>query len=114
MPTANYEPGDLVVVPFPFTDTETTKRRPALVISSAEFQQANGCLVLLMITSAKHSRWAGDVKLRDWKDAGLPQSSLARLKLFTLDVRFVLRKLGVLSADDRKTVKESLQRHLAL
>lgn len=114
MPTATYEPGDLVVVPFPFTDTAATKRRPALVISSPEFQQANGCMVLLMITSAKHSRWAGDVTLRDWKSAGLPQASLARLKLFTLDNRFVLRKLGILSANDRKAVKESLQRHLAI
>lgn len=114
MPTANYEPGDLVVVPFPFTDSTATKRRPALVLSNSEFNQANGHLVLVMITSAKHSIWTGDVKLQDWRGAGLPQASVVRLKLFTLDVRFVLRKLGRLSASDEGLVGESLKHHLSL
>lgn len=114
MPTESYEPGDVVVVPFPFTDSAATKRRPALVISAADFQRANGHLVLGMITSAKHSQWSGDVRLRDWRQAGLPQPSILRLKLFTLDEQFVLRKLGRLSADDEQAVRGSLKQYLAL
>tara|TARA_R110002094_G_scaffold51068_1_gene62665 strand:- start:15 stop:353 length:339 start_codon:yes stop_codon:yes gene_type:complete len=112
MPT--FEPGDLVVVPFPFTDSAASKRRPALVISTADFQQANAAVVLAMVTTAKHSRWDGDVKLREWKSAGLPQVSVVRLKLFTLDARFVLRKLGTLASKDRLAVSTNLKQFVGI
>jgi len=54
------------------------------------------------------------VKLQDWRGAGLPQASVVRLKLFTLDGRFVLRKLGRLSAHDERLVGGSLKRHFGL
>ena len=102
------EPFDVIVVPFPFTDKAASKRRPALVLSAAAFSSATGHIVLAMITTASFSSWASDVALRDWKAAGLPKASLVRMKLFTLDMRFVLRKLGSLSAHDRKRVIGSL------
>lgn len=109
-----FEPGDLVVVPFPFTDSAASKRRPALVISTADFQQTNEAVVLAMVTSTKHSRWAGDVKLREWKSAGLPQVSMVRFKLFTLDTKFVLRKLGSLSSRDRLAVSTNLKQFVGI
>jgi mRNA interferase MazF len=32
-----YERGDIVLVPFPFSDQTTTKKRPAVVISSSRY-----------------------------------------------------------------------------
>ena len=47
-----YEPYDVVVVPFPFTDRLTSKRRPALVLPDREaFNEEVGQAVLAMITS---------------------------------------------------------------
>jgi len=40
---------------------------------------------------------------------GLPVSSKVRMKLFTLDSRLIIKKIGGLAAKDQKTVKESLQ-----
>ena len=51
----SFEACDVVVVPFPFTDKTTTKRRPSLVLSSAEFNQTVSQAVMAMITSAKNS-----------------------------------------------------------
>ncbi|RYD81610.1 MAG: type II toxin-antitoxin system PemK/MazF family toxin, partial [Sphingomonadales bacterium] len=48
-----FERFDTVVVPFPFTDRRTTKRRPALVLSHSPFADATENVVLAMITSAK-------------------------------------------------------------
>ena len=107
------EPWQVVVVPFPFTDRATTKRRPALVLSAKQFN-GHGHSVLAMITSASHQPWPGDTRLSDLKAAGLTTESLVRLKIFTLDNRFVVRRLGTLAAPDRLAVSTKLRRVMPL
>lgn len=107
------DPWQVVVVPFPFTDRATTKRRPALVLSAKEFNR-HGHSVLAMITSASHQPWPGDTSLSDLKAAGLTTASLVRLKIFTLDNRFIVRRLGALAAADRLAVAAELRRVLPL
>ena len=92
---------DVVVVPFPFTDRQASKRRPALVLSSALFNVASRHSVLAMITSAEQSGWPGDVAVTDLDAAGLPADCLVRLKLFTLDQRLIVKRVGALIAKDR-------------
>ena len=99
MPT--FSPGDVVIVPFPFTDRDAVKRRPALVCSSAAFNRQARHVVLAMITTSTHSAWPDDVPIQDLDAAGLPTASVVRWKLFTLDASFVLRRAGTLSARDR-------------
>jgi mRNA interferase MazF len=96
-----YSPGDVVVVPFPFTGRADVKRRPALVCSSDLFNKRTKHLVLAMITTAAHSSWPGDVPIHDLRATGLPAPSVVRWKLFTLDAAFVLDKTGALSKADR-------------
>ncbi len=98
MPT--FSPGDVVIVPFPFTNRDAVKRRPALVCSSAAFNSQARHLVLAMITTSTHSAWPDDVPIQDLDAAGLPAASVVRWKLFTLDLSFVLRRAGKLSARD--------------
>jgi len=104
MPT--YSPGDVVVVPFPFSDREASKRRPALVCSATAFNDSAHHLVLAMITTATHRKWPGDVAIRDLTSTGLPVASIVRWKLFTLDASLVLRRAGALSARDRATCRK--------
>lgn len=54
---------DVVVVPFPFTDRQTSKRRPALVVSSTDFNDAHEQSILAMITSVSVS-WPSDVAIQ--------------------------------------------------
>lgn len=58
-----YKPGDVVVVPFPFTERLASKRRPALVCSSDSYNGATRHLVLAMITTSAHAKWPGDVAI---------------------------------------------------
>jgi mRNA interferase MazF len=102
---------DVVVVPFPFSDRAAEKRRPALVLSSTAFNRA-GHSVLAMITTRGHHPWPGDCNLEDLDDAGLPLPCIVRLKLFTLDNRIILRRLGRLSVADRARVESNLDKHL--
>jgi mRNA interferase MazF len=104
-----YERFDVVAVPFPFSDAPRAKRRKALVLSPRSFNQRNGSSLLMMITSAAHSRWFLDVKLEKWREAGLQKPCVARMKLFTLDNRLIISKSGELAATDRRSVGAALR-----
>lgn len=107
------EPYDVVVVPFPFTDRDVSKRRPALVVSSTGFNRGHAQLVLAMITSTK-SEWPSDVILDAWRDANLSVPCKVRFRLFTLDRSLVIRKLGILSPEDSQAVRDALSRSIAI
>ena len=110
-----FEAFDVVVVPFPFTDKTTTKRRPALVLSEAKpFNKDTAHSVLAMITSASHSDWPLDIDIEDIDAAGLAFASIIRMKLFTLDDKFIIRKAGTLGRRDREAVVNALQRLLPI
>ena len=104
---------DVVVVPFPFTDKTTTKRRPALILSDARaFNLQVGQAVMAMITSAKNSDWPLDIEILDLDSAGLPSPSIIRMKLFTLDEKLIIRKAGELANSDQTKVIEALRKLL--
>lgn len=108
-PTVTYDQFDVVVVPFPFTDKLTSKRRPAVIISNSEkFNQLCGHSVLAMITSAENESWPLDIKIKDLKESGLTAESVIRFKLFTLDHHLILKKVGRLSPRDRRSFRASL------
>ena len=108
-----FEPLDVVVVPFPFTDRATTKRRPALVVSSDGFNSAHRQTILAMITSVADN-WPSDVPLRHWREAGLKVPCKLRLKLFTLDNAVVAGKVGALSPNDGAAARNALAEALAI
>jgi len=97
----------VVKVPFPYTDRPTRQRRPALIVSSPELQRQHGLSWLLMITSAAHRGWEGDVDIADITLAGLPAPSVVRsAKIATIDSRDA-EYLGLV---DQK-VLNAVQRH---
>jgi mRNA interferase MazF len=98
---------DVVIVPFPFTDKPITKKRPALVLSNAVFNQCKHT-ILSMITTKQHPSWPGDSQIRDYANAGLNTPCLVRFKLFTLDNRLILKKIGLLSHNDAKQIEVQL------
>ncbi len=108
-----YSQFDVVVVPFPFTDVASSKRRPALVLSSASaFNERVGQSVMAMITTAKHSDWPLDTPLTDLKSAGLKAKSIVRMKLFTIDHQLIQKRLGRLGESDRASVQIALYKLL--
>ncbi len=107
------EPWDVVVVPFPFTDSPASKRRPALVLSSLAFNHASGHSLMAQITKAKQSSWPGDFRIQS-AEAGLPEECILRMKLFTIDNRLIQKRTGCLSAADREQVRSVLLQTMAL
>lgn len=88
--------GDLVVIPFPFTDLASEKQRPALVLTSASYNAASPDLVAAYVTSQpQHDRWAVPVRAPDLTGAVLVRESWVRAdKLATIEQGLVRKVVG--------------------
>ncbi|MBB1179176.1 MULTISPECIES: type II toxin-antitoxin system PemK/MazF family toxin [Brevundimonas] len=109
----DFERGDVVRVPFPYTDRNTRQHRPALVVSNGPLGESDRLLWVVMITSAENRRWAEDVPLdEDYAAAGLPAPSLIRpVKIATIDAA-VAKKLGRIDPDRLARAMQSVRAKL--
>ena len=84
--------GDVVVVPFPFSDLTQAKRRPALVVAVLEGDD----LLLCQITSQRvRDNYAIPLEDKDFETGSLRQKSNIRPnRLFTADQHLILYKAG--------------------
>jgi mRNA interferase MazF len=84
--------GDVVVVPFPFSDLSQAKRRPALVVAALQGDD----LLLSQITSQRvRDSYAIPLEDKDFESGGLKQKSNIRPnRLFTADQRIILYTVG--------------------
>jgi len=96
-----YKRGDVVLIPFPFTDLSASKQRPALVVSHEAFHQAGSDIIVCAITSQSPTLVGSFDHLlseEDLAQSGLPKVSKVKCgKLASLDHRIIRKKLGVLS-----------------
>jgi mRNA interferase MazF len=109
-PTTGFRFGDVVLVPFPFTDQTGTKKRPAIVVSSDAYQQRRRDLVIMAVTSQiKPAAVFGEVTITAWQQAGLIQPSVTKPILTTIEKGLVIRKLGQIQLTDRKALENALR-----
>jgi mRNA interferase MazF len=96
--TTSFSQGDVVLVPFPFTDLSAIKQRPALVLSPERLNKGRPDLVVAAITSQIQDVISEDEILlsdSDLKTAGLPKPSIIKLgKIFTIHQGLIRKKLG--------------------
>jgi mRNA interferase MazF len=110
-----YDRGDVVLVPFPFSDQTTTKKRPAVVVSTSLFNKQSPDLVILAVTSKINSPIGiGECLIGDWKAAGLMKPSAIKAAISTMEHTLVLRKLGALSQADVVAMNLSLSAFLGI
>lgn len=105
-----YNFGDIILVPFPFTDQTNTKKRPAVIVSSPKYNIGRADLIIMAITSRLHQvDKLGEVLVNDWQKAGLIKPSVFKPILATIENTLVLKQLGSLQKEDRKTLILILQ-----
>jgi mRNA interferase MazF len=111
--TISFEFGDVVLVPFPFTDQTTTKQRPAVVISSEDYHRERPDIILLAITSQQRlTSNSFDVGVQDWQGAGLLKPSVFKPLVATIERTLVLRRLGKLDPGDQRGLSDLLGKML--
>ena len=94
----------VVAVPFPFMERPAVKRRPALIVSTRDFNAANDHTMMAMITAAMLDRWPSDYHLTKPREAGLNHACHVRWKVFTLPNSLIVKTIGELADEDREAL----------
>lgn len=106
------KPGDVVLVPFVFADSDDSKSRPAIIVSVSEYEVARGDSIMMAISSRIDAPRFGDYVLGDWQAAGLPRPSLAKGVIRTINRRLIARNIGSISDADLAGIRKSLRQIL--
>lgn len=103
---AKFIKGDVVIIPFPFSDLSQSKRRPALIIAPLEGDDA----ILCQITSKTiKDTYAISIDDSDFDAGSLKQSGNIRPnRLFTADSHIILYRAGHIKNDKLNQVIEKL------
>ncbi len=105
-----YNKGDVILVPFPFSDQTAIKKRPAVIVSSDTFNNISQDIIIMAITGQTGSHiGVGEFLIEDWQGAGLLKPPAVKSAISTIDQRLVVRILGKLSSKDLSTLQKALR-----
>jgi mRNA interferase MazF len=110
-----FQRGDVVLIPFPYSDLTARKTRPAVVVSDAVYHSARSEFLLAYISSQLSSaNEAIDYVLQDWRSTHLLKPSFVRPKIAAIEPSLVVHQVGSLSAQDLSEVDRRLRIALSL
>lgn len=104
-----FKPWDIVLIPFPITDVNATKRRPAVVISSDSYHSGQEVVLMYVTSNVKSDRKIGDHLISNWQAAGLPKPAICRMKFATIDKSLIIKSIGQLQKADVNTIKSKMK-----
>jgi len=91
-----YNQGDILLIPIPFSDLKTNKKRPVLVLSNSDYNSNNQDIVVAAITSnLEQKEYAVTIASDDLDEGELKYESVIRAdKIYSLSQAIVLKKFG--------------------
>ena len=109
-----FDRGATVRVPFPHTAGPIVQRRPALVVANKVLGTDSFLIWVVVITSAAHRGWAGDVLIDDLDAAGLSAPCVVRTAKIAVLESEIASHLGRLAETTMMQVDLELRRILDL
>jgi len=103
-----YKKWEVVLVPFPFSDLSSVKRRPALVVSPDNYNADKDVVIAYITSQITLSPRIGDYDLQKWKEAGLPKPSKIRMKFATIDKNIIVKTIGNLEKIDSDEIEKNI------
>jgi mRNA interferase MazF len=104
-----FEFGDIVLVPFPFTNQAAFKQRPAVIVSSGAYNAARPDVVVMAITSQlRLTAELGDIWVAQWQAANLLKPSAIKPVFATLEQNLIRRQLGTLAQEDQSALRKAI------
>lgn len=102
----NFSKGDVVLLPYPFTDLKTSKVRPAVVAAPEDGKYSD--IFVVPLTSRITTINAGEYVLKDWTSAGLNVPSAIKRGCILVDTKLILQKVGTCSKPDIAALNKAL------
>ncbi len=94
--------GEIILLKFPFTDGEKSKKRPALVLADTKDED----IIVCRITSKSYNS-DFDYEIKNWEKCGLKLPSVIRLhKIATLEKALVDQSIGMIDEKLKKLIKQ--------
>jgi len=103
-----YKRWEIVLVPFPFTDLSSAKRRPALIVSPDNYNTGKDVVIAYITSQMNVSPRFGDYDFQKWKEANLPKPSKIRMKFATIDKSIIVKTIGKLASIDRDEIEKTI------
>ena len=113
---SNFEQGEIIVAPIPFSNQFSAKLRPALIISKKEYNTKTEDLIVLKITSkGKDYPFDIELKKKDLTNGKLTQESVIQADFpVVIEKRSISQSIGKISNQKLKEVKQKIKELYAL
>ena len=101
---------EVVLVPFPYSDMTSTKKRPVLIVSNDDYNHNHKDVIVCVITSIAHNdKYSIQLKEINLEYGLLPEDSIIKVhKLFTIDKSKIIKKFSVINKDYYNQVNKIL------
>ena len=105
-----HKQGDIILIPIPFTDLSSSKRRPVLVLSNNDYNSKTDDIVVAAITSNILLKdYSINITTDDLVDGNLKVDSCIRAdKIYTLSQNIVIKRFGTVNEDVIEEVKSKI------
>mgnify|MGYP001578383122 CR=1 FL=1 len=112
----NIEQRSVILIPFPYTDLSGAKKRPALVISSHEFNSKNEDVICCLITSnPEDNQYSIKITNKDMETGYLEfDSKIKTYRIFTVNKKLIYKILGKLQLPKSKLVANGINKLIAM
>ncbi|ASJ17054.1 MazF family transcriptional regulator [Thermococcus chitonophagus] len=111
-----FKRGEIVLLPFPFDDLTKAKTRPALIVSSNDFNRISRTVIVVEITSNLKSGFQELNVLIDDKDINrypgtkpIIPSIIKPYVIFSINKRLIMKKIGMLKEGKLEEVFEKFR-----
>lgn len=103
-----YEQGDIIIVPFPFSDLSSIKQRPVLVLSKNSDNKFSDDIITCGITSnLKDTKYSVSIENKDLDAGNIPIKSKIKIdKLFTINKKIIKKKVAKINNSTLSKVKK--------
>jgi len=101
---------DVIVVKFPFASSLKYKARPAVLISSKEYNSdSRNTSIIMAISSQTETKLSLEPMIQEWQSAGLLKKSILKASVATIENDYIVTRLGTLSKKDQMLLEQLLE-----
>lgn len=107
-----YKQRDILLIPIPFSDLTSSKKRPVLVLSNDDYNNKTDDVIVAAITSnITRKDYTVIISNRDMEEGNLHVDSCVRVdKIYTLSQNIVINRFGRVKPEVLNKIKEKLNK----